>query len=173
LFWTKTAAASYAASYDDGTCTDTDKFFCDGSDAAHTLTIDGQSGLYALSSAEWTYLINSRTNASTLYKIAVTVNGLTNCLIIAPDGYAGTIAASYTADEWTAAESDGLVCLPAAGFRGVSNVYNVGDYGYYWSSTPNGEYYPYYLYFDDSYVYPANYYYRYFGYSVRLVYSAQ
>ncbi len=172
LFWTKTAAASYAASYSDGTCTASDKFFCDGSDAAHTLTVDGQGGLYALSKDEWIYLINTRTNASTLMKKGVKVAEISNCMIIAPDGYTGTIAASYDYAAWSVAESQGLVCLPAAGCRSGSYVDDVGYRGYYWSSTLYNKGYASALYFDDSNLWDGEYTLD-NGYSVRLVYSAQ
>jgi len=65
------------------------------------------------------------------------------------------------------------VCLPAAGYRDDSNVYNVGDNGNYWSSTPNDKNNAYNLNFNDSNVNPANNNNRNYGYSVRLVYSAQ
>ncbi len=169
LYWTRDAAASYTQDYEEEG-TPTDPFFCDEN---NRLTVDGQGGLYALSSSEWTYLINTRTNASTLMKKGVTVNNKANCLIIAPDGYTGTIATSYDAAAWTAAESQGLVCLPAAGYRIGSGVYDVGDCGSCWSSTPGGEYDAYSLSFDGIGVVPADGYDRDNGYSVRLVYSAQ
>jgi len=176
LFWTKDAAASYAEEYEEEG-SDSDKFFCDGSDASHTLTVDGQGGLYALSKNEWKYLLSAapsgRGTGDDKFKQGVKMAGKANCLIIAPDGYTGTIATSYTASEWTVAESQGLVCLPAAGCRGGSNVTDVGDYGLYWSSIPGGEGSAFGLYFSGSDVSPANSDNRSNGYSVRLVYSAQ
>lgn len=135
FFWTKTAAASYADSYDGTGATTSDKFFADGSDAAHTLTVDGISGLYVLSGYEWEYLLQKRTNASNLMKFGVTVNSKTNCLVIAPDGFTGTIESSYTLE---ALETAGLVCLPAAGYfdRTSSSIEHAGDRGCYWSTTP-------------------------------------
>ena len=61
------------------------------------------------------------------------------------------------------------ITLPAAGFRGCSGgVYYVGTYGYYWSSTPGGSDYAWYLDFDSSEVNMDNYR-RCNGLSVRLV----
>ena len=45
------------------------------------------------------------------------------------------------------AYSSNSVFLPAAGYCNRGNVYYQGNNGYYWSSTPNGSYYAYYLYF--------------------------
>ena len=65
----------------------------------------------------------------------VNVNGIGLCLVIAPDGYTGTINSSYTAEEWTEAEKKGLVCLVGNGFRSGSGMFET-DWGLYWSSTP-------------------------------------
>lgn len=174
FYWTKTEAASCSENYDDGECSATDKFFCDGSDAAHTLTVDGQSGLYALSKDEWCYLICYRTNASSLMKNGVSVAGK-KCLIIAPDGYTGTIATSYDDAGWTVAQSQGLVCLPYAGARENNNIDQVDTYGYYWSSSVNSDdcEFAFDFYFGAGIYAADDNYYRYDGYSVRLVSSVQ
>ena len=62
------------------------------------------------------------------------------------------------------------VFLPAAGYRGGSELYDAGSYGYYWSSSldtdsPNGAW-RLYFYSDDYGVYIGN---RYYGQSVRPV----
>jgi len=100
------------------------------------------------------------------------VNGETKCLIIAPDGYKGTIATTYTAAEWTAAESQGFVCLPPSGYRDGLSVHNVGSLGNYRSSTAEDYYAAFNLFFNDSNV-AAYSYSRNCGYPVRLVYSAE
>lgn len=133
--WTKTAAASYAESYSDGTNSTSDvPFFAESKGG---LTVEGTSGLFALSISEWGYLISTRTNATSLRKYAVSVsnNGTTytNCLIIAPDEFTGTLQSSYTLAE---VNTLGLVCLPAAGFRDGSSFGNGGSSGYCWMSTP-------------------------------------
>jgi len=140
-----------------------DDFFCSEN---NKLSVDGTPGWYTLSYAEWEYLLGR--SSSSLYKYGVTVCGKYSCLILAPDGFTGTIEASYDASTWSAAEAQGLVCLPAAGARDGSSVY-AGDYnGFYCSSTPNGTIYACYLIFDYD---TANVYgnIRNHGQSVRLV----
>lgn len=124
----------------------------------------------ALTEDEWSYLLKERTNVSSLYKCGVTVCGKTDCLIIAPDGFAGTIATSYDTSTWPAAEAAGLVCLPAAGGREGSNVINDGEYGIYWSSSVNNEGYPYLTSFMSNFFTPDDFIDgRYYGISVRLI----
>ena len=62
------------------------------------------------------------------------------------------------------------IFLPAAGFRYGTDVYDRGDYGYYWSGSlsNNNNYYAYYLYFDDG-SYGRSSFSRYYGLSVRPV----
>ena len=85
--------------------------------------------------AEWQYLFEGRAGASNLYRCGVTVCGMANCVVLAPDGYTGTIESSYDEAGWAAAELAGLVCLPAAGQRQGASVIGVGSNGCYWSST--------------------------------------
>jgi len=141
FYWSKDASVAYSQTYSDSQSAE-DVFFCAES---KKLTVNGQPGWYALSSDEWTYLLN---RSSSLYKYGVKVCGKTNCLILAPDGFSGTIADSYDASTWPAAEVQGLICLPAAGYRSDLVVGNAGTNGYYWSSTPNGTVKAYELYCD-------------------------
>ena len=84
-----------------------------------------------LTQSEWQYLFSRYS-----YKYGVAVCGKNNCVVIAPEGFAGTIATSYDASAWAEAEAAGLVCLPAAGNRlDGSQVISVGNYGSYWTST--------------------------------------
>ena len=92
--------------------------------------------------AEWQYLFKERTNASSLYKCGVTVCGKPNCVVIAPDDWnitASPLQAEYsdtsTPMTWAEAQTAGLVCLPAAGYRTADAVSDVGIKGWYWSST--------------------------------------
>ena len=59
--------------------------------------------------------------------------------------------------------------MPMAGFRRYddADVSDVGSFGFYWSSTPSNANYAYNLGFDSSDIYPQNYIYRSYGFSVR------
>ena len=139
-----------------------------------------------LTNDEWNYLFNTRTNASSKYGVAE-VNGV-NGMILLPDdwtlpagltftsGVAGNYGSEnykmvneYTAAQWLQMESAGAVFLPAAGDRYGTDVNSVGDYGYYWSSTPYGTNYAYYRRFSSSSTDWGSNGRRYYGQSVRLV----
>ena len=64
------------------------------------------------------------------------------------------------------------IFLPAAGYRHGSSLGYAGSYGNYWSSTPNGTYNAYYLYFSSG-IHYTNWYYRDNGRSVRPVKGEQ
>ena len=76
-----------------------------------------------------------------------------------------------TSAQWTALAAKGCVFLPAAGYRAGSSVSNAGSYGDYWSSSPytSDVNYAYYVDFNSGSLSPANFNYRSFGLSVRLV----
>ena len=63
------------------------------------------------------------------------------------------------------------IFLPAAGCGNYSSLYNVGSYGYYWSSVPSSSYgsNAWLLYFHPSYHCTDSNYYRYYGRSVRPI----
>ena len=158
-------------------CYSGEYLFCD---VNHKVSVDGGEAIYyALSLDEWKYLINKDGNENIRkdkFKYGVTVCGKANCLILAPDDFEGTIAASYDASTWATAEAAGLVCLPAAGFRSNTLFDKEGYNGYYWSSNKNQyeEHRAYWgVYFDSSNVglggesTDSNF--RDFGYSIRLV----
>ena len=148
------------------------------------------TGWRTLTSAEWTYLFNTRS--------ASTVNGTSNGryakakvnnvqgVILFPDTYthpAGVTAPTdvnaegdagwndnnYSSADWTKMESAGCVFLPAAGYRNGSSVYVPGSGGYYWSATPSGTDGAYYVDFVSGDLGPAYNSSRSGGYSVRLV----
>ena len=85
------------------------------------------------------------------YKYGVTVCGKANCVVLLPDswkwegavglGWQTEYPETQTSNEvtWQTMEDAGAVCLPAAGDRGDSDVWEVGDWGYYWSSTAVGD----------------------------------
>ena len=69
-------------------------------------------------------------------------------------------------------EAAGAVFLPAAGYRFVvhaTNVFEVGSYGYYWSSSPFDEYNAYYMNFYSHDLYAASGNNRVGGFAVRPV----
>ena len=138
-----------------------------------------------LSYDEWNYLLNTRTNASSLKGVAQ-VNGV-NGLIFLPDTwvcpegitfksgfhsshgiYYYAAYQTFTAEQWSKLEAAGAVFLPASGNRFGSEVRNVQKLGYYWSATEgNGDYAGYlYFYSDVASMYSNN---RNYGQSVRLV----
>ena len=138
-----------------------------------------------LSRSEWEYLFNGRTNAEDKYGYA-SVNNVHGIIILpdtftdpkknngsvafAPKSSTGWAANIYTiGGNWEAMETAGAVFLPAAGYREGSIVRDVGDYGYYWSSTAFDEFSAYYVYFISSHVFPDNRDDRLIGSSVRLI----
>lgn len=62
---------------------------------------------------------------------------------------------------------------PAAGYRRGTSVGNVGSDGIYWSASYNCTDYAWYVDFYDGDLYTDDYNSRYYGFSVRLVRSAQ
>ena len=101
-----------------------------------------------LSESEWTYLVFTRSNASSKRGRA-TVNGM-YCFVLLPDewelptGLSFTPDANnwtniYTTEQWAQMEAAGAVCLPASGSRAGgannTNVNNFNEWCCYWSST--------------------------------------
>ena len=108
---------------------------------------------------EWRYLLNTRTNASTLKGVArINLNAdgseYVNGLILLPDnwrapanitfksGFASSFGIqeyadyqTFTLDKWSKLETAGAVFLPVSGYRRWLDFHNVQDYGFYWSAT--------------------------------------
>lgn len=138
------------------------------------------------STSHWQYLFNTRTSASSKWGAAtISANGDKHGYVVLPDhwtlpsgcsftaGYgSGWSTNSYATEQWAKMEAAGAVFLPAAGGRYGSGVYLVGDYGYYWSSTANGDDYAWGVLFVDGNLLAGNGLYRGSGYSVRLVRNA-
>lgn len=112
---------------------------------------------------EWNYLFDHHVH------VWGTCNNVPGCFI-APDGFDGDAAAlSAAVSDWESAEADGIVFLPAAGYRDGSSVSEVGVNGYYWSSSALEDNAPYYVNFDCNDVKSKESPDRYYGRSVRLV----
>ena len=136
-----------------------------------------------LTTQEWQYLFNegAYTNATRagLYAYGVTVAGKANCTVLYPDGFSGTKVSngdltSYdTASEWEAAQNEGVVCLPAVGYRSSGSVNDVNQTATYWSSTAYDSNNAYIVYFNSTILFPGSYNNRDHGYAVRLVTDAK
>ncbi|MCQ2156948.1 MAG: hypothetical protein MJY53_00960 [Bacteroidales bacterium] len=132
FYWTKTAIKAYQQSYEDSGADGNDVLFTNNSDFTvkvwRTLKMD-----------EWKYLLfETSSDRNGKYLCPVEVKGKGSGLVIAPDLFSGSIKPSYTADEWKDAEKEhGLVFLPKAGTRKVSDI-NSQEAGHYWCSTTSG-----------------------------------
>lgn len=147
-----------------------------------------------LSKNEWVYIFYGRTNAAILFGLG-SVNGVNGTIILPdswtiPNGLTFTASTTrgltdegyyfynskgdnfshntYTSSEWQQMEAAGAIFLPASGNRNGTDVYNVGDCGYYWSSTPYNENSAYDVDFRNGSLYPQDHYSRSYGLSVRL-----
>ena len=136
---------------------------------------------------EWVYVFNTRETSSGIRFVKANVSYV-NGIILLPDEWNSSIydlndpnnnASSYNSNviglnEWLDLQSSGAVFLPAAGGRDERAVVDVGDCGYYWSSSSynveiNNNKGAYALGFDNGAIdcqYAAL---RYVGMSVRLV----
>lgn len=131
----------YAQSYSFGShytqYSQNDQLFCGEN---NKMTVDGTSGLYALTQEEFTYLYETRPNAANLRRIEVTVGEVRDCLVIAPDGYKGTIGDSYTLAQ---VETEHLLVFAPTGHRSYGTeieIYYANSSGNYWFNSPREEY---------------------------------
>ena len=93
---------------------------------------------------EWVHVCNKRTTLSNIRYVMGNVSGV-NGVILLPNDWRTTVhtltlggnCASNTisSSDWEMMEVYGAVFLPAAGYRGGIGVSNLGETGYYWSST--------------------------------------
>ena len=140
-----------------------------------------------LTIAEWNYLLNTRTDASSKRGTG-NINGVGGLIILpdswtlpsecsftlgfcspSGDNYPDWTHNSYTLAQWAQMEAAGAVFLPAAGYRLGTYVHDVGNFGGYWSSTPYSEYYASNMDFNSNYLNAASNYDRFIGFSVRPV----
>lgn len=128
FYWSKTASVAYADSYNESGTSASDVFFTNASG----FTVGGQTNVWrTLSHDEWKYLFEHHT-----YKY-MPVNGK-HGIVIAPDGFSGTIADSYSITDWATAESNGLVFLPNTGYRPGPYINETEKSCIYWTSTASG-----------------------------------
>ena len=151
------------------------------------------SGWRTLTRDEWEYVFNTRSgatvNSTPNVRYTMANVALHRGVILFPDGVTfaadevttwGTLNgasawATYCDDaQWEALEAKGCVFLPAAGYRSGTSVSSVGTIGLYWSSSPYTDVASAYcVYFYSSYMNPADYFVRSYGFSVRLVRDAE
>lgn len=134
-------------------------------------TLDGNSDWFTLSNDQWQYILDHSTygmaTVNSVYGIVILPDGSSLTVDTAHDGWDNN---TYTAEAWAAdMESQGAVFLPAAGYRNGSDVFYVGGYGYYWSSSPNNWNDAWFLLFYKNGAGMSNGYHRRWGQSVRLV----
>ena len=136
FYWNQDASLAYAVSNNETGATDNDNFFTNATEttAKTDFTVNGQTNVWrTLSHDEWKYLFKNHT-----YKY-VSVNGK-HGIVIAPDGFSGTIEDSDVTD-WATAESNGFVFLPNTGFRNDGTDISQTDIScFYWTSTALGKY---------------------------------
>lgn len=136
FYWNKDASLACAESNNETGASDSDNFFTnsDETTAKADFTVNGQTNVWrTLSHDEWKYLFEHHT-----YKY-VSVNGK-HGIVIAPDGFSGTIADSYSITDWATAESNGFVFLPNTGFRNNGTGISETDKScFYWTSTALGK----------------------------------
>ena len=153
------------------------------------------TGWFTLSSAESTYLFNTR-SASTVGGTSngrhakAKVNGVWGVILFPdtythPDGVTAPVGVNnatdatgwngnnYSSADWTKMESAGCVFLPGAGYRDGESLVSLGIFGAYWSATSSGKTSDYsaydFVYYYSSYLAPAFTNTRNLGFSVRLV----
>ncbi len=138
-----------------------------------------------LTTDEWAYVSQYRNTTSGIRYAKAQVNGI-NGIILLPDNWntsnyslnnTNNSVANFDVNtiswsDWTnLLEANGAVLLPCAGLRDETHIENPN--GNYWSATVYNDIYAYQLHFSEGTFFASDYISRYYGQSVRLVYSAQ
>ena len=149
----------------------------------NTISNGGGKNWRTLTTDEWVYVFDYRSTNSGIRYAKATVNGV-NGVILLPDNWSGSnyslsntnkTDARFSSNrisqsDWTNKfEVNGAVFLPAAGWRGGTDVDTVGSGGYYWSASYNDSYSARNVWFFGGDLDPDNWNYRRRGFSVRLV----
>ena len=135
FYWNKDASLAYAESNNETGASASDNFFTnsDQTTAKADFTVNGQTNVWrTLSHDEWKYLFIHHEHKY------VSVNNKYG-IVIAPDGFSGTIEDSYEDEAWATAESNGLVFLPNTGYRSGSYIKETDKSCFYWTSTALGK----------------------------------
>lgn len=136
--------------------------------------INGDGQWRTLSDIEWNYLINQRTDAPLKRGMAEASDVFG--FVILPDRWkqpkgtsfeSGATINKYSAEQWRKMEKAGAIFLPAAGYRYGKDMADT-EFGYYWSSTADGNFARYLYIRTNNYV-DVGKGYRCCGLSVRLV----
>ena len=139
-----------------------------------------------LTKDEYGYVFNTRTTDSGILYAKANVNNV-NGVVLLPDDWSTSYYdlnntnvnnASFsdntiTVSEWSILEQHGAVFLPATGYRFGTSVKNVGNNGYYWSSSFVNSTYAYGLYFHDANLSSQDCSNRTYGRGVRLVHVVE
>ena len=164
FIWTKDDSFAHNVNYHDTTASATDTLFA----------AEGKlfKGFTVLTDDEWEYVLANALAKNSSGKNLFAIKGR-NCVILKPDGYDGTVADTYTADEWALAESQyGLVALPCEGKpysrENREIIEGVNVCGYYWTGTNNDADRAYYVCFDQENV-GVNHFLRSDHYCIRLL----
>ena len=192
-FGWSTSATTYGMSTSTSKSTYSGSFVDWGSNSELQSTLG--TGWFTLSSAESTYLFNTR-SASTVGGTSngrhakAKVNGVWGVILFPdtythPDGVTAPVGVNnatdatgwngnnYSSADWTKMESAGCVFLPGAGYRDGESLVSLGIFGAYWSATSSGKTSDYsaydFVYYYSSYLAPAFNNTRNLGFCVRLV----
>ncbi|MBR6355190.1 MAG: hypothetical protein IKS01_05345, partial [Paludibacteraceae bacterium] len=136
---------------------------------------------------EWEYMLNKRPNYAQLRGLA-TVNDVPGCVLL-PDNWSipagmSFVSSSYQASfsnnvysvaQWEKMENAGAVFFPAAGNRVNKSIFDVSEWGDYWTASVNPNPTEYkdrvwcFSFYDKAYPHIGGHQYRFFGSSVRPV----
>lgn len=135
---------------------------------------------------EWVYIFNTRSTSSGIRYAKAQVNNV-NGMILLPDNWSSSYYTLYSTNQvdagyssnvisssvWTnSLQSHGAVFLPGAGLRDGVLIGSLG-WGNYWSASHFGSYGGFSILFNGFDFQPEYFHDRYYGLSVRLVYSAE